>query len=211
MKHLFHLLTALLFLFCSAAQVTAQSSPFPTSDLAQTYDRLLTKINAIPIYDNHSHPGFADDTDVDAMASPPDESSVLRLRDDNPEFVAASKFLFKYPYDDYKPEHAKWLADIKKAAEAAGGQAYFDSILDKLNIETCLANRAFMAPYLNPKRFHWVFFADSFFYPFDNRDQTASTPDMGVYIPLQEKNAGSLQKTDDRQRQRRAARRSGRI
>jgi predicted TIM-barrel fold metal-dependent hydrolase len=44
-----------------------------------------------------------------------------------------------------------------------------------------------MAPYLDPKRFHWVFFGDSFFYPFDNRQQTASTPDMGVYVPLQEK------------------------
>jgi hypothetical protein len=187
MKHLFHLLTAVLFLLCAASPASAQSSPYPAPDLAQTYERLLTKINAIPIYDNHSHPGFADDTDVDAMASPPDESSVLRLRGDNPEFVAASKFLFKYPYDDFKPEHAKWLADIKKAAEATGGQAYFDGILDKLNVETCLANRAFMAPYLDPKRFHWVFFVDSFFYPFDNRDQTASTPDMGVYVPLQEK------------------------
>jgi uncharacterized protein len=187
MKHLFHLLTAVLFLLAAASSASAQSSPYPAADLAQTYERLLTKINAIPIYDNHSHPGFADDTDVDAMASPPDESSVLRLRGDNPEFVAASKFLFKYPYDDFKPEHAKWLADIKKAAEATGGQAYFDGILDKLNVETCLANRAFMAPYLDPKRFHWVFFVDSFFYPFDNRDQTASTPDMGVYIPLQEK------------------------
>jgi uncharacterized protein len=187
MKHLFHLLTAVLFLLAAASSASAQSSPYPAADLAQTYERLLTKINAIPIYDNHSHPGFADDTDVDAMASPPDESSVLRLRGDNPEFVAASKFLFKYPYDDFKPEHAKWLADIKKAAEATGSQAYFDGILDKLNVETCLANRAFMAPYLDPKRFHWVFFVDSFFYPFDNRDQTASTPDMGVYIPLQEK------------------------
>jgi uncharacterized protein len=187
MKHLFHLLTAVLFLLGAASSASAQSSPYPAADLAQTYQRLLTKINAIPIYDNHSHPGFADDTDVDAMASPPDESSVLRLRGDNPEFVAGSKFLFKYPYDDFKPEHAKWLADIKKAAEATGGQAYFDGILDKLNVETCLANRAFMAPYLDPKRFHWVFFVDSFFYPFDNRDQTASTPDMGVYIPLQEK------------------------
>ncbi len=85
------------------------------------------------------------------------------------------------------PEHAKWLADRKKSAEASGGQSYFDSILDKLNVETCLANRAFMAPYLNPARFHWVFFGDSFFYPFDNHDQIASTPDNGVYIPLQEK------------------------
>src|SRR5256885_15152549 len=121
------------------------------------------------------------------MASPPGESSVLRLRDDNPEFITAAKQLFGYPYDDFKPEHAKWLADRKKAAEQAGGTKYFDSILDKLNVETCLANRAFMAPYLDTKRFHWVFFGDSFFYPFDNRDQAASTPDMGVYIPLQEK------------------------
>jgi hypothetical protein len=44
-----------------------------------------------------------------------------------------------------------------------------------------------MAPYLDPKRFHWVFFGDSFFYPFENSQQTSSTPDMGVYVPLQEK------------------------
>jgi hypothetical protein len=151
------------------------------------YEDLLAKIDAIPIYDNHAHPGFADDSDVDAMASPPDESSVLRLRDDNPEFVTAAKSLFGYPYDDFKPEHAQWLADRKKAAEKSGDPAYFDSILDKLNVDVCLANRAFMAPYLDTKRFHWVFFGDSFFYPFDNRDQTTSTPDMGVYVPLQEK------------------------
>jgi hypothetical protein len=79
------------------------------------------------------------------------------------------------------------LADRKNAAKKSGSSAYFDQILDKLNVETCLANRAFMAPYLDTKRFQWVFFGDSFFYPFDNRDQTSSTPDMGVYIPLQEK------------------------
>jgi hypothetical protein len=139
------------------------------------------------MYDNHAHPGFADDTDVDAMAAPPGESPTLRLREDNPEFVAGAKALFGYPYDDFKPEHAKWLSEKKKAAEQKGDPAYFDSILDKLNIRICLANRAMMAPYLDPKRFHWVFFGDAFFYPFDNREQTASTPDMGVYVPLQEK------------------------
>jgi len=30
-----------------------------------------------------------------------------------------------------------------------------------MNIETCLANRVALAAYLNPKRFHWVFFVDS--------------------------------------------------
>src|SRR5258708_31133197 len=72
------------------------------------------------------------------------------------------------------------------AAEKAGGAAYFDGILDKLNVDICLANRAMMPAYLDTKRFHWVLFGDSFFYPFDNRDQAASTPDMGVYVPLQE-------------------------
>jgi hypothetical protein len=165
----------------------AQARPLASGDLKKTYDRLLKQIDAIPMYDNHAHPGYADDTDVDAMASPPDESATLRLRDDNPEFVAGAKALFHYPYDDFKPEHAKWLADKKKGEQAAGGVDYFDQLLDKLNVEICLANRAMMAPYLDAKRYHWVFFGDAFFYPFDNSAQTASTPDMSVYLPLQEK------------------------
>jgi predicted TIM-barrel fold metal-dependent hydrolase len=56
-----------------------------------------------------------------------------------------------------------------------------------MNIETCLANRVAWAPYLDAKRFHWVFFVDSFLFPFDNHDQAARNGDMGVYIPLQEK------------------------
>jgi hypothetical protein len=157
---------------------------------------MLKKIDAMPIYDNHSHPGFADDSDVDAMASPPDESATFRLRDDNPEFVAAAKAMFGYPYDDFKPEHAKWLADKKKAAEQKGDTAYFDGILDKLNVDVCLANRAMMPTYLDPKRFRWVFFGDAFFFPFDNHEQTASTPDMGVYVPLQEKMLSRYEKQE---------------
>ena len=171
------------------AGITAlgQTRPYPSGDTQKTYERLLKEIEAIPLYDNHSHPGYADDTDVDAMASPPDESATLRLRDDNPEFVAGAKALFAYPYDDFQPDHAKWLADKKKAAERGGSVTYFNELLDKLNVDICLANRAMMAPYLDPKRFRWVFFGDAFFYPFDNSAQRASTPDMGVYIPLQEK------------------------
>ena len=167
--------------------VFAQAMPYPSGDLQKTYDRLLKQIDKIPLYDNHAHPGFADDSDVDAMASPPDESATLRLRDDNPEFVAGAKALYGYPYGDLKPEHAKWLADKKSAAEKGGGTAYFNEILDKLNVDTCLANRAMMPAYLDAKRYHWVFFGDAFFYPFDNSERRASTPDMGVYVPLQEK------------------------
>ena len=187
MKHLLRVAMCLTILASLTRAAAGQATPYPAGDVKKTYEQLLKKIDAMPMYDNHAHPGFADDTDVDAMAAPPGESATFRLRDDNPEFVAGAKALFGYPYDDFKPEHAKWLADKKKAAEQKGDPAYFDGILDKLNVDICLANRAMMAPYLDPKRFHWVFFGDAFFYPFDNKDQTASTPDMGVYVPLQEK------------------------
>src|SRR6266852_1430905 len=177
-------LAALLLISAAYPQAKPLASP---AEIQKIYDHLLPQIDRIPIYDNHSHATFPDDSDMDAQAAPPDESSVLRLRDTNPEFVAAAKALFAYPYDDFQPEHAKWLIDKKKAAERAGGTAYWDSILDKLNIETCLANRVALGPYLDPSRFHWVFFLDSFLFPLDNRDQTGKNPDMGVYIPLQEK------------------------
>jgi predicted TIM-barrel fold metal-dependent hydrolase len=187
MNRSIHFGAALLISLAVSSASHAQARPLPGADLQKVYDRLLKQIDQIPIYDNHSHATFPDDSDMDAMASPPDESTVLRLRDTNPEFVAAAKALFGYPYDDFSPEHAKWLIDKKKAAEAAGGTAYWDSILDKMNIETCLANRVALAPYLDPKRFHWVFFVDSFLFPFDNHDQTGKNGDMAVYVPLQEK------------------------
>jgi len=181
------IVAALLVTLAVTVMAHAQARPLPSADVQKIYDRLLKQIDRIPIYDNHSHATFPDDSDMDAMASPPNESTVMRLRDTNPEFVAAAKALFGYPYDDFKPEHAKWLIDKKKAAEAAGSTAYWDSILDKMNIETCLANRVALASYLDPKRFHWVFFVDSFLFPFDNHNLAAKNADMSVYIPLQEK------------------------
>jgi hypothetical protein len=188
MKHLIHCALTLATALTSATSASAQARPRASeAEVQKTYDRLLKQIEKIPIYDNHSHATFPDDSDMDAMTGPPGETSVLRLREDNPEFVAAAKSLFGYPFNDLQPEHAKWLIDKKKAAEKDGGTAYWDSILDKLNIETCLANRVAFAPYLDPQRFHWVFFVDSFLFPFDNHDQAAKNGDMGVYIPLQEK------------------------
>jgi hypothetical protein len=176
-----------IVLLLNTAAARAQAKPLPGPNVPQLYEKLLKQIDQIPIYDNHAHPSFPDDPDVDAMAAPPDESTVLRLRDTNWEFAAAAKALFGYPYDDFKPEHAKWLADKKKEWAKAGGTAYFNGILDKLNVEVCLANRVALGPYLDPKRFHWVFFVDSFLFPLDNRDQSGKNPDMGVYVPLQEK------------------------
>jgi hypothetical protein len=138
------------------------------------------------MFDHHAHPGFSDDADVDAMAAPPG-SAALRERDTNPELVAAAKALFGYPYDDLSPEHAKWLVQKKAERKKERGNAYLSDILDKLNIEQGVANRAMMADYLDPKRFVWVFFADSFMWPFDNQRERSRNADEEVYIPLQEK------------------------
>jgi hypothetical protein len=110
------------------------------------------------------------------------------LRLENSELIAASKDLFDYPYSDNSPEHLKWL--IAKKAEMRQtypGYQYFDRILDKLNVETMMANRVAMGNYLDPKRFRWVFFVDSFLFPLDNSELTARDVDQGVYVPLQEK------------------------
>jgi hypothetical protein len=119
MKQLIRFSAAFLLACACASAARAQAKPLPSGDVQKIYDRLLKQIDRIPIYDNHSHATFPDDSDMDAMASPPEESTVLRLRDTNPEFVAAAKSLFGYPYDDFAPEHAKWLIEKKKAAEAA--------------------------------------------------------------------------------------------
>ena len=171
-----------------SVHASAQARPFPGLDVQQIYERLLPQINNIAAFDHHAHPGFADDPDVDAMAAPPDASAALRTRDDNPELIAAAKALFGYPYTDLSPEHAKWLlakkAELKKQNP---GTAYFNLILDKINTESSVANRAMMPDYLDPNRFPWVFFADSFLWPFNNQRETARNPDEGVFIPLQEK------------------------
>jgi hypothetical protein len=186
------LIRSFLLLSCAAAGFSsvgiAQARPFPGPDVEQVYERLLPQIQKIPAFDHHAHPGFADDPDVDAMASAPDTSLPQRTRADNPELIAAAKALFGYPYDDLSPEHSKWL--VAKKAELRRqypGTAYFNLILDKLNTETSVANRAMMADYLDPKRFPWVFFADSFMWPFNNEREASRNPDEAVYIPLQEK------------------------
>ncbi len=177
------LLTCVVAAGCACAQSVAIADP---PAVRAAYDRLLPRIEQIAIFDNHAHPGYASDPDVDAMASPPG-SAPLRLRDDNPELAIAAKALFGYPFDDLAPEHARWLAEKKKQLQAGGGTAYFDGILDRAGIAQSAANRVAMPDYLDRKRFLWVCFVDSFLFPLDNSAFRARNSDEAVYIPLQEK------------------------
>lgn len=184
-KHIPWILAAF---FSGAVAIPAwpQSRALPSGDVPAIYQRLLMQIQSIKIFDHHAHPGFGDDSDVDAQATPP-EHLPFRERETNPELVTTVKALFGYPYSDLSAEHMGWLQERSSAAEKAGGTGYWDHILDECGIESSVANRVAMASYLNPQRFRWVFFADSFLFPFDNKLVIGENPDEGVYIPLQEK------------------------
>ncbi len=164
-----------------------QARALPQSDVPRIYHRLLPEIERIRIFDGHAHPGFADDPDVDAMAAPPAYSAALRVRATNPELIRAAKAMFEYPYEDLSPAHTAWLVRRKEELKKAQGNAYFSGVLDKVQIRRSLANRAMMANYLDPQRFPWVFFGDSFLWPLDNERERARNADQAVYIPLQEK------------------------
>lgn len=163
--------------------LAGQSRPLPDKNVQLIYKRLLAQIQDISIFDDHAHPGFSGDPDVDAMASPPGHPP-FRVLDSNPEWIAAAKSLFNYPFGDFSAPHAAWL--LRQTTQRSG-TAYWNQILDKCGIRVSLANRAAMAAYLDPARFHWVFFVDSFLFPFDNRYFRDRNPDEAVYIPLQEK------------------------
>lgn len=180
------ILLATALLCCCIAPAQAQSRPFPDGKLNDVYQRLLARIRHIPVFDNHAHPGFPNDPDVDAMAIPP-SSVPFRLREDNPELVQAARAMDDYPYSDLTAEHAGWLIEKKKKIEAQPGYAYFDRVLDRLGVETCLANRVAMPDYLDPKRFRWVFFVDSLLFPLDNHGLGSRNPDMAVFMPMQGK------------------------
>jgi uncharacterized protein len=168
-----------------AVRPSAQSRPLVAPAAAALYQRLLPQIERIKLFDHHAHPAFPDDADVD-IAPPPPGASPLRLRDDNPEPIAAARALFAFPFADLKGPHAKWLVDRKAALKAARpGPKYFNDLLDRIGIETSMANRVAVADYLDPARFKWVFFVDCFMFPFDNSELAERNPDEEVYMPLQ--------------------------
>src|SRR5438067_9584202 len=170
-----------------AGTLIAQSRPLVEPAAIAIYQRLQPQIDGIKLFDHHAHPAFPDDADVD-IAPPPPGSTPLRLREDNPETSAAARALFGFPFADMKGAHGQWLVDKKSALKKQyAGAKYFDEMLDRLGIETSMANRVAMAPYLDPARFKWVFFVDCYMFPFDNSALAAKNTDEAVYMPLQTK------------------------
>ncbi|HVS88824.1 MAG TPA: amidohydrolase family protein [Candidatus Acidoferrum sp.] len=178
--------TSLLGLLAYCPSSRSQARPLPGKDVNAIYDRLLPPIEKIPIVDMHAHPGYWDDTDVDAMAVTTTELDPARSRPTNAEWAAAAKALFGYPYSDLLPEHARWLDEKDDELRKQWGKEYLSKILDKVGIQVSVANRVAMDYLENNPRFRFVFFVDPFMFPFNNQ-KLAISPDRAVYFPIQEK------------------------
>ena len=167
---------------------SAQSRPLVAPAATALYQRLLPQIARIKLFDHHAHPAVAGDADVD-IAPPPPGTTPLRLRDDNPEPIAAARALFNFPFAGSQPG-TREVAHRQEGCVAQGerpGSKYFNDVLDRLGIETSMANRVAMADYLDPARFKWVFFVDCFMFPFDNSALAGRNADEAAYMPLQTK------------------------
>ena len=183
---LFRLLPFCLLPFCLATDSTAQSRALVAPEASAIYQRLLPQISKIKVFDHHAHPGFADDAEVDPAAPPEGGPPPLRLRPDTPDWTAAARALFGFPFADLHGAHGAWLVATKKALRASlPGPKYFNSILDRLGIETSMANRITMGEALDPARFKWVFYIDPVLFPFDNSGLAARNPDQAAYMPSQ--------------------------
>jgi hypothetical protein len=158
--------------------------------LAQTADpQLLAEINKIKAIDNHSHPpklvapGEKDD-DFDALPCDPLEPSdpTTITRADNPQYIAAWKALYNYPYNDRSPEHVKELMQSKQKVVQEQGDNYPNWVLDQLGIESELANRVALGRGLQPPRFRWVPFDDALMYPLKTSALASETPDRKFFF-----------------------------
>src|ERR1700737_1676959 len=123
----------ILCVWCPATRPQARA--VPEKDAAAIYQRLLPQIEKIPIVDMHAHPGYWDDSDVDAMAVTVTDLDPLPTRATNLEWAAAAKALFGYPYSDFSPEHTAWLDKKDDELRKEWGKDYFTKILDLVGIQ----------------------------------------------------------------------------
>ena len=156
---------------------------------------LAREIAAIKVIDNHGHPltvpaeGEKADDEYDALVFEEMEPAPapVRIRDNNPEYIQAWKLLYGYRYDDMSEAHVKELVADKQRLMREKGEAYPAWVLDRLGIDTLLANRVAMGRGLTPPRFRWVTYVDALMLPFPDERRKRENPDYRAFYKAQER------------------------
>ncbi len=132
----------------------------------QINPRIAAEIAKIKTIDNHAHPALPAPGDSEYDALPVEHmdpyTEPIRTRAGSPLAAEASRQLLlnSHPRDD----------------------AYPNWVLDRLGIETMLANRVAMGPGLAPPRFLWVPFEDALMYPLDNTALASKNSDRKAFF-----------------------------
>ena len=161
----------------------------PTTRAQSPDPQLLAEIQKIKAIDNHSHPprltaaGETDD-EFDALPCDPLEPSDPPTTDrpENPQYLAAWKALWDYKYDDKSPAHIQELLAAKKRVRQEQGDNYSNWVLDRLGIESELANRVALGRGLTPPHFRWVPFDDALLFPLSNNELAQASPDRKFFF-----------------------------
>jgi predicted TIM-barrel fold metal-dependent hydrolase len=156
---------------------------------------LAREIAAIKVIDNHGHPltvpaeGEKADDEYDALVFEEMEPAPapVRIRDNNTEYVQAWKLLYGYRYDDMSEAHVKDLIAVKERTMREKGEAYPAWVLDRLGIDTMLANRVAMGRGLAPPRFRWVTYVDALMLPLPDERRKRENPDYRAFYKAQER------------------------
>lgn len=180
----------IIFIFLMIFVFIIQTLPQTKSDKS-----LLDEIRKIKAIDNHSHvekvvgEGEKDEEGdaigcggLEFVAPPP-----MRLRIDNPIYTGAWRELFNFRADEINEKTSLDYLAIKQKVMREKGEAYPSWILDKLNIETMLANRVAMGRGLSSPRFRWVSYGDPWLLPFSTKNIRQANSDYQFFYSQEEK------------------------
>jgi hypothetical protein len=184
--------TILILLLLTNGGAELGCSPSPRSDGAATADPEITAfIGQIPAVDNHSHANSVAPGDSDHDALPPEVIAPfevpVQLRPENPDWLAAYKALYRYPYADMSDAHMSELRGAMQKIATEQGDQFPTWVLDQIGTEVLLANRVAMGPGLAPPRFRWVSFVDALMLPLSTKAEAAASPDRQKLFPLEDK------------------------
>ena len=178
------------------ASCTLQCFSFPYLLGTQTTPdpALVTAIAAIKAIDNHAHPLRAlkegeRDTEwgdlsyhtLETAATDPGAQMGLipfRLRPRSPEFIAVWQALYGLPVGPVTKELAQELVQAKRRIMREQADNYPAWVLDKIGLETMLANRVVMDRSLPVPRFRWVPYVDALMFPLSNEAVRQARPDL---------------------------------
>lgn len=164
------------------ARLLVVSFLLPVAAIAQSRPDpgLLAEINAIKAIDNHAHPspalsvGAVDDQ-MPVADSVPELGPPALLRQSNPQWVEAWRSLYGYSPAGGVVNRAQLIA-AKNSIKREKGAGYPAWVLDKLGIETMLANRFTLGPGLEAPRFRLVWYGDPLLFPLNNETGKAGNP-----------------------------------